>query len=219
MFKPILESQSIDYVLNNKYYRNTYRESLAGGTPVFFTPRNTKLGELGHGGPKYELGKTYYNSTSAILGGCTWWCNGRVAEADGIDLPNLGDGGDWYDKYTGEKSIDYTRLREGDVIVLTDTGEGHVMFVESIVGNKVTVSQSASSRRAIWKNKACLVNTYNKTDFVEGAKIDMYKDLDTSYHLKFKGFLHLGEKTDDISVYEQLVEIRDKLNDIINTIE
>lgn len=70
-FIPILSDQSVDYILNNSYYRNAAREA-QWGSPVFFAPSYRPFDVNGEPGPKYSYGYNYYNSPETIHGNCTW---------------------------------------------------------------------------------------------------------------------------------------------------
>ena len=195
-FTPITANQPISYAISRTAYRNSARENLAGGTPVFYTPKDWPAGTYGgYGGPRYKEGYTYYNCPSpesTYNGNCTWWCWGRAYEALGISLPTLGDGGNWYNNYSGTKSTNVNNLRAGDIICLSDGGYGHVMFVESISGSTVTISQSAYSQRSIWSGRACMVNTYSLAELSAGRSVDMYRGVDTAYYYTVVGYLHIG---------------------------
>lgn len=195
-FTPLTSSQPISYASSRSSYRNSARETLAGGSPVFFNPSNYSLDDYGYGGPRYKYGYTYNNCPSpenTFNGNCTWWCWGRLNQTMGTSLPNMGDGKDWYDNYSGDKDRNASNIQPGDIIVLTDNDAGHVMFVEKVDGNTITISQSAYSNRAVWSGMACLVTTFSKSDIYQGNSINMYKDLDTAYYQEVIGVIHTGE--------------------------
>lgn len=201
-FSPYTSSIPISSIVNNTNYRNANRESYAG-SPVFYSPSSHPAGVGGgYGGSKYvEITPgqppyyNYYTSPSTYYGNCTWWCWGRVKDALGISLPSgLGDGGDWYNNYTGNKSTSISNLKKGDIIVLSGSGAGHVMFVEKIENNIVTISQSAYSQRSVWNGMACLVTTYNLSSLDVGNSVDIYKDLDSPYYYTVSGYLHTGNE-------------------------
>ena len=157
-FTPILTDQTISYIENHlQYYTNIPRQ-LQWGTPVYFVPTNHPYGQYGgYGGPRYQEGYTYNNSpNTSINGNCTWWCWGRLYETTGTYLVTMGDAKYWYDRYTGNKDPDATNINPGDIIVLTDSDAGHVMFVESVAGNTIYISQSAYSTRSVWNGMSCL---------------------------------------------------------------
>lgn len=194
-FTPITTNQSISYAENRTQYRNSARESLAGGTPVFFTPSTATLNDYGYGGPKYKYGYTYYNSPApenTYNGNCTWWCWGRLYQTMGTSLPNYGNAVNWYSSYTGSKDTNASNIQPGDIIVFSDSGAGHVMFVEDVSGNTITISQSAYSTRSIWQGKSCLVTQYTKGEIYAGNQIDMYRNLDSSYNVTVVGVIHTG---------------------------
>jgi len=192
-FTPILSDQPISYVMSRANYRNSARENLAGGTPVFFVPTSASLNDYGYGGPKYEYGYTYYNSPSNVLGNCTWWCWGRLNQTMGTSLPNYGDANNWYSRYTGSKDPNANNINPGDIIVLDDGDAGHVMFVEQVSGNTVYISQSAYSTRTVWSGMSCLVANYQKSEIVAGNTLDMYKGHGGAYFQTVIGVIHTGE--------------------------
>lgn len=194
-FTPILSDQPISYAASRSSYRNAARETLAGGSPVFFVPTGNGLNDYGYGGPRYKYGYTYNNCPSPEYnynGNCTWWCWGRLYETMGTYLPNYGDANNWYDQYTGSKDTDASNIQPGDIIVLTDSSAGHVMFVEQVVGGTVYISQSAYSTRSVWIGKACLTTSYSKSNIYRGASLNIYKDIDTAYYCTVAGVLHTG---------------------------
>ena len=195
-FTPLTSSQPISYASSRSSYRNSARETLAGGSPVFFNPSNYSLNQTGYGGPRYKYGYTYNNCPSpenTYNGNCTWWCWGRLNQTMGTSLPNMGDANEWYDNYSGDKDRNANNIQPGDIIVLTDNDAGHVMFVEKVDGNTITISQSAYSTRSVWSGMACLVTTFSKSDIYQGNSINMYKDLDTAYYQEVIGVIHTGE--------------------------
>lgn len=195
-FTPLTSSQPISYASSRSSYRNSARESLAGGSPVFFNPSNYSLNQYGYGGPRYKYGYTYNNCPSPernYNGNCTWWCWGRLNQTMGTYLPNMGDAKYWYDNYSGEKYRNANNIQPGDIIVFTDNSAGHVMFVEKVDGNTITISQSAYSTRSVWSGMACLVTTFSKSDIYQGNSINMYKDLDSAYYQEVIGVIHTGE--------------------------
>ena len=197
-FTPILNNQPISYVISNSHYRNSARESLAGGSPVFFVPTNASLNDYGYGGPKYKYGYTYYNCPtpdSNYNGNCTWWCWGRLNETMGTYLPNYGDAANWYSRYTGSKETNANNINPGDIIVFSDGGAGHVMFVEQVSGNTIYISHSAYSTRSVWSGRACIVNNYQKSEISAGLSIDMYKNTGSAYYVTVVGVLHTGGST------------------------
>lgn len=192
-FTPILQNQPISYAAGRTAYRNSARETLAGGSPVFFSPKNTTLNDYGYGGPRYQYGYTYYNSSSRYEGNCTWWCWGRLYETMGTALPNYGDASNWYNRYTGSKETNANNIQAGDIIVFTDGGAGHVMFVEQVSGNTIYISQSAYSTRSIWTGRSCIVGNYLKSDIYAGSSINMYKGTgDSAYYQTVIGVIHTG---------------------------
>ena len=193
-FTPILSDLSIDSIRSNSNYRNTPREN-AWGTPVFFVPSNYSTSSYGYGGPKYLSGYNYDNSTSSYYGNCTWWCSGRLHETMGTWIPFISDAKYWYDNYSGEKSTNADNINPGDIIVFTDSGPGHVMFVEKVTGNTIYISHSAYSTRSVWNGYACLTNTYTKSEIYNGNSINMYKNYGSAYYVEVIGVIHTGESS------------------------
>lgn len=192
----ILTAQPISTIRGNSHYRNAAREAVAGGSPVFFNPQNLPTGSSGFGGPRYEYGYTYDNSPQTTYNGnCTWWCYGRLEDTIGTSLTEVvaRDAKYWYGLYSGNKDPNANNIQAGDIIVLTDSGAGHVMFVEKVDGDTVHVSQSAYSSRAVWNGYACHVSQYSKSEIVAGNNLNMYKGYDTPYSLPVVGVIHTGE--------------------------
>lgn len=217
-FTPLTAGQPVSYALSRSAYRNSIRESY-WGSPVLYNPVNWPYNTTGgFGGPKYLEGYNYYNSPETIKGNCTWWCWGRLYETIGTyltqsDGSSMGDAMYWYDRYSGDKDRNANNIRAGDIIVLTDSDAGHVMFVERIVGDTITISQSAYSYRSVWDNMACLVTTFSKSEIFQGNLINMYKNLDSSAAWEtVVGVIHTGtdsptppepggDETPTISIY------------------
>lgn len=199
-FTPILNDRSIDSIRNNTNYRNNAREVNAGA-PVFFTPSYYADGVSGFGGPKYLSPPPYYNydnSPSTWLGNCTWWCCGRLQEALGKRIMDyIGNTAwhakYWYENFTGDKDTNADNAQAGDIIVLTNSGEGHVAFIEKVEAGIIYISESAYSQRSEWVDKACLVTTYPQSSIYAGASIDMYKDIGPSFYSTVVGVIHTGE--------------------------
>ena len=198
-FAPILEDKLINYVRYRSAYRNSARESL-WGSPVFFTPSNWPANTVGgYGGPRYgDYGGYNYDDSpyTTDVGNCTWWCEGRVYETQGTHHGGMGNGVNWYDNYTGSKSRNANNVAAGDVIVFSDGGYGHVMFVEQVDSDgTIHISQSAaSSRISAWDGYACRVGTYAKSSIYQGNTINMYKDISgqPAYNLTVVGVIHTG---------------------------
>lgn len=200
-FTPLLTDQLISYAENRSCFRNAPRESDWNTSPVFFVPDNTPVGQYGQPGPKYQANKNYYDSTSNILGNCTWWCWGRLKDAIGTSLPNYGDGVNWYTRYAndgGSVSTSGSTIQPGDIICFSSSEPaGHVMFVEDVQGNNVYISQSAYSSRAVWSGYACRVGVYDKNELDAGDTIDMYRDMyppssPNPFSVTCIGILHTG---------------------------
>ena len=194
-FSPLTSSQPLSFA-NNSYYRNAARESY-WGTPVYYAPGDWPYNTGGgYGGPRYAQGYNYSNSTDpSHNGNCTWWCCGRLRQTIGTSIPGLGDGANWASNYAaggGTVASDATNINPGDIICLTDGGYGHVMFVETIDGNNITISQSAYSTRSIWNGMACLVTTYTKSEIYAGASLNIYKGLDSAAYQTVVGILKTG---------------------------
>ena len=209
-FTPILTDQAISTVAGNTNYRNLSRENYAyngitAGSPVYFVPPNYTTSQTGYGGPRYQSGPPYYNYNNSpqtvYNGNCTWWCYGRLLDTTGQQLDtmmtgSIHDAKNWYANFTGTKSTNASNIKAGDIIVLSDANEGHVMFVEQVTASDVYISQSAWSSRAVWIGYACRVTSYAKSDIYAGHSINMYKDIDsTAAYETVVGVIHTG--TDD----------------------
>jgi surface antigen len=196
-FTPILTDQTISYVADRQqYYTNVSRQAQWGSAqnPVYYVPVNHPYGQYGgYGGPRYQEGYNYNNSpNTSINGNCTWWCWGRLYETTGTYLVTMGDAKFWYDRYTGNKDPDATNINPGDVIVLTDSDAGHVMFVESVAGNTIYISQSAYSTRSVWNGMSCLTASYQKSEITRGSLVDMYRGHGAAYYEEVVGVIHTG---------------------------
>ena len=203
-FTPILSSQPISYVRYKSAYRNSARENL-WGVPVYFVPFDYSTSNSGYGGAKYQYGYNYDNSPSSYNGNCTWWCWGRLYDAEGTYLNFIDDASNWYDNYTGSKSRNADNIKAGDIIVLTDGGDGHVMFVEKVDSGTVYISQSAYSRRSVWDGMACLTTSYDKLDIYYGNSIDIYKDIDSApAYQNVVGVIHTGSGDPPVPPTEDL---------------
>lgn len=208
-FTPILTDQVLSTVRYNTNYRNSPREQyvqngVTVGAPVYFVPPNYTTSQSGYGGPRYVSGPPYYNYNdspdTSHNGNCTWWCYARLLDATGkyldTQLPGSPDAKNWYTYFTGNKSLNADNIKAGDIIVLTDSAQGHVMFVEQVTAGTVYISQSAYSTRSVWNGYACRVTSYDRTDIYAGNSIDMYKDIDQSpAYEQVVGVIHTG--TDD----------------------
>lgn len=194
----LTESQSLSFA-DNSYYRNAARES-KWGDPVYYAPGDWPFDTAGgYGGPKYSYGYNYDNSSETAKGNCTWWCCGRLRQTIGTTLSGMGDGKNWASNYTasgGTVDSDATNIQPGDIICLTDSDKGHVMFVEKVSGDTITISQSAWSTRSVWNDMACLVTTFDRDDLRADNSINMYKGLDKPENAvweKVVGILRTGE--------------------------
>ena len=198
-FSPLTSSQPLSYA-NNSTFRNANRED-QWGTPVYYTPGNWAFNTAGgYGGPRYEPGYNYQsenNPSHSYNGNCTWWCCGRLIQTMGRSLPYLGNGSEWASNYQsiygGTVKSNADDINPGDIICLTDGGLGHVMFVETVNDQTITISQSAWSQRSVWIGMACLVTTYQKSQIYAGASVNIYKDLDnTAAYETVVGILKTG---------------------------
>lgn len=192
----LTESQALSFA-DNSYYRNAAREA-EWGEPVYYTPGDWPFDTGGgYGGPKYSYGYNYDNSDDNHKGNCTWWCCGRLRQTIGTSLSGMGDGKNWASNYEasgGTVDSDATNIQPGDIICLTDNSAGHVMFVEKVDGDTITISQSAYSTRSVWTGMACLVTTFDRSDLSAGTSINMYKGLDqTAAWEEVVGILRTGE--------------------------
>ena len=195
-FTPILSDQSLSYAYNRSYYRNANREA-QWGHPVYFTPHDRALGVNGFGGPHYREGYNYNNSPETAKGNCTWWCCGRLREAEGKNIISyMGgqspDAKNWYDAYTGSKDRNANNIVAGDIIVFTDSDAGHVMFVERVQNGVIYISHSAWSYRSYWDDYACRVNQYNVSEIYQGNSIDMYRGTGSPHYETVVGVIHTG---------------------------
>ena len=193
-FTPLTSSQSLTFA-DNSYYRNADREA-DWGEPVYYAPGDWPADTYGgYGGPHYREGYNYSNSPETAKGNCTWWCCGRLRQTLNKSVPGLGNAKNWADNYSGTVDSNADNIQPGDIICLTDSDLGHVMFVEKVDGDTITISQSAWSTRSVWNDKACLVTTFDRGDLYAGNSINMYKDLDqTAAWEEVVGILRTGEE-------------------------
>lgn len=199
-FTPILTDKTLDYVENNRYYKNANREN-AWGSPVYFVPYNRDIdGDYsnGFGGPHYQQYFNYNNSPETAKGNCTWWCCGRLQETLGKNVVTLmnqasPNGNGWYNAFTGTRYLTANNAVPGDIICFSGGDFGHVMFIEQVQNGVLYVSQSAWSYRDYWTGYACRVNTYNVSDIYNGNSIDMYKGTGNPYYMTVIGVIHTGE--------------------------
>lgn len=193
-FTPLTSSQALSFA-DNSYYRNADREA-DWGEPVYYAPGDWPSDTYGgYGGPHYQEGYNYSNSPETAKGNCTWWCCGRLRQTLNKSVSGLGDAKNWADNYSGTVDSNADNIQPGDIICLTDSDRGHVMFVEKVDGDTITISQSAWSTRSVWNDKACLVTTFDRGDLYAGNSINMYKDLDqTAAWEEVVGILRTGEE-------------------------
>lgn len=199
-FTPILQDLAISGIRYNTNFRNAYRENEINAQPVYFTP--SYYGDInGYPGARYKRGFTYYNCPtpeSYYNGNCTWWCCGRLQDALGTRLadymnPSIDDAKYWYDNYTGTKYRNANNIMPGDIIVFSDSGEGHVMFVESVSGDTIYISHSAYSTRSFWNGYACRVGNYQKNEIRYGNSVNIYSGRDSAYYCDVVGVIHTGQ--------------------------
>lgn len=115
--------------LSSIAYYNTY----GGGAYNAFHPEYA---------PKSVNGTMSGVSYKDSKGNCTWYVFGRYQEVHGIRLPyakRTGNAGQW--------AVDTSSPSVGAIVVFTDSGSGHVAFVEKIEGGNIIVSESAYSTR------------------------------------------------------------------------
>lgn len=205
-FTPLLEDQPLSYAYDRpKFYRNAAREK-KWGAPVYFVPASNGYDVVGEPGPGYKYEKPY-NINQGAYGNCTWWVMGRCSEVNGTEIKEcIGSAINFYSKYKGKKDggsvtsgayIGDT-INAGDIIVFADnkqlSGDGHVIFVEAVEGATLRVSESAYSTKSIYKNKACITYSLNKTDFKCGNKITLRPQY-SPYTEYVYGVLHTGKES------------------------
>lgn len=124
--KPVLTNTQSREEIENKKAQEEYERKLA----QYNNNRNTYIRNQSTN--RYDSsGNNYY------YGYCTWY-----AKSKRPDLPNqLGNGGAWY--YNAQRAGLETgdTPNEGAVIVTRESGWGHVGYVESVDGDKVTISE------------------------------------------------------------------------------
>ncbi len=71
---------------------------------------------------------------------CTWYAWKMAYERTGVALPGLGNGGEWYDNARNHGySVGTTAVAANCIAVWTDSGFGHVGFVESVSNGRMHV--------------------------------------------------------------------------------
>ena len=79
---------------------------------------------------------------------CTEYCRERMLEVNGASFPSgMGNAKDWYNKSLPDPFRKIGRIKEKSVACFTGgpTGLGHVMFIESVVGNSCTFREANCS--------------------------------------------------------------------------
>ena len=72
---------------------------------------------------------------------CTYWAWQKAHDVCGVDLPNFGNAGNWYDSARAYGYSVGSEPKANSIIVYTDSGWGHVAFVTSLNGNDVCVEE------------------------------------------------------------------------------
>ena len=100
---------------------------------------NTVVADLKH------TGYTDTTKNKFSKGQCTWYCFGRAIERAGVTLSITGNGGQWY------ANAESTRKRakslgpiSKSIASFSNTGAGHVVFIEQVSGNDVYFTEGNS---------------------------------------------------------------------------
>lgn len=213
-FVSIYEDQLIEFAfVNASYFRNKAREA-KWGVPVYFAPSTNGYDVLGTAGSNYVYGKPC-KIGQGYNGNCTWWCIARYHMVSGIVLKEcIGDAQYFLKKYKGRKSDNgYVgdKIQKGDILVYGDSDAGHVNFVEDVKGNTLYISESAYSKKEIYKGKACITYTLDKTKMVVGNKISLRPQV--PYTEKLLGVIHTGDVFDKDSTLQELKQENKTLKD------
>lgn len=204
-FVSILVDQPIQYAYDRpEFYRNKARED-KWGKPVYFAPSTNGYDVLGTAGPNYSYGKPC-KIGQGYNGNCTWWNISRYHETSGIILKEcIGDAQDFLKKYKGRKSEQgYVgdKIQKGDMLVYGDSDVGHVNFVEDVKGNTLYISESAYSKKEIYKGKACITYTLDKSKMIVGNKITLRPQV--PYTEVLLGVMHTGDVFDKDNTLQEL---------------
>lgn len=222
-FTPILNDLPFSYMLEHKeYFVNTARSKAWGGD-VFFFPANLKYDGYGCAIAGYFYGKPYVSDTDPLWNktdetghqphylNCTGTCGAFYHMRSGIILKALqGSAIGTYDRYDGRKHggnlngqyIGDT-IQNGDMIIFaeidkygnpTKSGDGHIVSQELVDGNTLHILEGAYSRNKVYKDKACLTYTLNKTDMITGKIITVRPQ--APYKLAVYGVIHTGDVFD-----------------------
>lgn len=232
-FTPILNDLPFSYMLEHREFFVNIARSKAWGGDVLFFPPNLPFGALGCAIAGYFYGKPYVSDTSPYWNkydenknqphylNCTGTIGAFYLMRSGIILKALlgsaigtfaryegrKDGGNFNGQYIGDT------IQDGDMIIFaeldedgnpTTSGDGHIVGQELVEGNTLHILEGAYSRNKVYKDKACLTYTLNKSDMITGKIITIRPQ--APYKLAVYGVIHTGDVFDKEEVIIKPVE-------------
>lgn len=125
-------------IMNLLYQSDDFAELLGSD----FKSKNPIFGTVDE---SVNLNSEFYNSkntlaTAGYKGQCTWFAFGRALEVSGLKMPT-GDAQTWLNSAVTMGYKTGTQPSAYSVVVLMGRKHGHVAFVESYDGNKITISE------------------------------------------------------------------------------
>ncbi len=146
-----------------------------------------------------NLDSEFYNSrnvltTSGYKGQCTWFAYGRALEVSNLSMPTT-DAQTWLTKAITMGYKTGTQPSTYSVVVLMGRKHGHVAFVESYDGQKITISEGNTSNPC--SDGSCSQVEYAKNHANEMVKVRTYNSYADYYNankrsgLSVIGFIYL----------------------------
>lgn len=223
-FTPILNDLPFSYMLEHREFFVNIARSKAWGGDVLFFPPNLPFGDYGCAIAGYFYGKPYVSDTSPYWNkydenknqphylNCTGTIAAFYLMRSGIILKAIlgsaigtfaryegrKDGGNFNGQYIGDT------IQDGDMIIFaeldedgkpTTSGDGHIVGQELVEGNTLHILEGAYSRNKVYKDKACITYTLNKSDMITGKIITVRPQ--APYKLAVYGVIHTGDVFDD----------------------
>lgn len=146
-----------------------------------------------------NLDSEFYNSKNALtIGGykgqCTWFAYGRALEVSGFKMPTS-DAQTWLTKAITSGYKTGTQPSAYSVVVLMGRKHGHVAFVESYDGEKITISEGNTNNPC--SDGSCSQVEYAKNHANEMVRVRTYNSYADYYNaskrsgLSVIGFIYL----------------------------
>ncbi|MCX8074890.1 MAG: RICIN domain-containing protein [Clostridia bacterium] len=101
---------------------------------------------------------------------CTWYCWGRAYEKTGIRLNTIGPAKTWLDRLNtaGAKAVrDSNQPRANSIAVATAGADGHVLYVEDVIGDTVYYTQANFDFNAVIDNNDGILQSMSKSNFAK----------------------------------------------------